>query len=164
MRIGNKSYIVDWQHLIFLAVVGIGILLYLLEARAVSTATNNLLLVQPLSIFAFLLCLFIVPQCFRPADALIEDDRPDDMMQPELPKDPKELIPVGYLAAALGIMVLTLNTVGFDIGIWAFATAAMLICGERRPVMLLLYPAAITIVAVYGFRALMPYPMVTTIL
>jgi hypothetical protein len=40
----------------------------------------------------------------------------------------------------------------------------MLVCGERRPIPLVIYPLAVALVAVYGFRALMPYPMVTTLL
>ena len=65
---------------------------------------------------------------------------------------------------ALGLFVFSLNILGFDIAIWLFALATMLICGERRPIPLALYPVGVALVAVYGFRALMPYPMVTAIL
>ena len=58
----------------------------------------------------------------------------------------------------------TLDVVGFDVGIYLFALATMAICGERRPIPLAVYPVCVALVTVYGFRALMPYPMVTTIL
>lgn len=165
MRVRSKEYVVDWPHLVFLALITGGIGWYLLEARSVSLATNNLLLVQPLSLLGLGLCLFILPQCFRSADQAVDDAREEeDPLQPSQPKETKELLRIGVLGAALGAMIFSISYIGFDIGLWAFAVASMVLCGERRPIALLIYPLAVTIVTVYGFRALMPYPMETTIL
>jgi type IV secretory pathway TrbD component len=166
MQIRGNDYVVDWQHLIFVLLVAAAVGWYLLDARAVSTATNNLLLVQPLSLFALALCAIILPQCLRRADQAAEEDQliEDDPLAPPLPKEGRDLAIVALLGVALGAFVFTLEIVGFDVGIWAFSLVAMMICGERRPLALLVYPLAVALASVYGFRALMPYPMFTTIL
>jgi purine-cytosine permease-like protein len=88
----------------------------------------------------------------------------DDPLAPQLPTEGRELARVGVLGLALGAFVFLLPVIGFDVAIWLFALATMLICGERRPVPLLVYPVAVTLFAIYGFRALIPYPMATTVL
>jgi hypothetical protein len=168
MRIRGRDYSVDWGHLVFVTLIAAYVLWYLLDARSVSLKLNNLLLVEPLALAALALYLTIIPQCFRRAGAEpdAEPDKlaEDDPLAPALPKERAALIRIGILGAALGVFVFSLNTLGFDIAIWLFALTAMLVCGERRPIPLAIYPLAVALAAVYGFRALMPYPMVTTIL
>ncbi len=166
MRIRGHDYRVDWTHLVFITLITAFIVWYWMDARAVSLSVNNLLLVQPLAIFALLMYLLIVPQCFRRVDAVDEPEAStvDDPLAPALPTERRELGRVALLGLALGVFVFTLQILGFDIAIWLFALATMLICGERRPIPLVIYPLAVTLFTVYGFRALMPYPMVTTIL
>ena len=166
MRIRGHEYRVDWTHLVFITLIAAFILWYWLDARSISLSVNNLLLVQPLAIFALLMYLMIIPQCFRRADLAEEAQAPavDDPLAPALPTEGKELGRVALLGVALGLLVFSLNLIGFDIAIWLFALATMLICGERRPIPLAVYPLAVVLVTVYGFRALMPYPMDTTIL
>ena len=166
MRIGGREYTIEWLHLAFITVIAGFIVWYLLDARSVSLDIDNLLLVQPLAIFALIMYVLIVPQCFRRADALDEPEEPaaaDDPLQPKLPEG-RALARVGFLGLALGAFVFSLNTIGFDLAIWLFALATMVVCGERRPIPLIVYPVAVALAAVYGFRALMPYPMVTTLL
>jgi hypothetical protein len=165
MRFRGHDYRVDWTHLIFITLIAAFIIWYWMDARSVSLSVNNLLLVQPLAIFALLMYLLIVPQCFRRADA-VEPDKPavDDPLAPALPTEARELGRVALLGVALGVFVFSLNLLGFDIAIWLFALVTMLICGERRPIPLAIFPLAVALITVYGFRALMPYPMATTIL
>jgi type IV secretory pathway TrbD component len=167
MRIGGRNYKVDWGHLIVATTVAGLCSAYLLDARSTSRDIQNLLLVQPLALFALLMYLLILPQCFKPADAVEEEAAPPP--QQPLGNDAAQLdrsnvLRVGVLAVALGLFVVSLNTIGFDVGIWLFSAVTMFICGERRPLPLLLYPTVLAVLLVYGFRALMPYPMVTTIL
>lgn len=167
MRIGGRNYRVDWGHLIVSTTVAGLCLAYLIDVRSTSLDIQNLLLVQPLALFALLMYLLILPQCFKPADAAEEE--PSAPQQVPLGNDAaqigrSEIGRVIALAAALGLFVVSLNRIGFDIAIWLFCVATMLICGERRPLPLLTYPTAVAVLLVYGFRALMPYPMVTTIL
>lgn len=166
MRIRNQKYTVDWLHLSFVMLIVAAVIWFWCDARGVSLSRNNLLLLQPLAACALLLCAAIVPQCFRHAGAPAEEEVPseDDPLAPKLPRGGKELLRVCALGAALGLMVFSLNVFGFDIALWLFAAAAMAICGERRPLPLTIYPLAVTIVAVYGFRAIMSYPMITFVL
>ena len=166
MRIRGHEYRVDWPHLVFVTLLAAAVLWYLLDARTVSLRINNLLLVQPLALFALLMYLLILPQCFRRADAEAgpQEPTPEDPLAPALPTEFRALARVGVLGAALGVFVFVMNVIGFDIAIWLFALATMLICGERRPIPLAIFPAAVAVVAVYGFRALMPYPMFTAVL
>jgi hypothetical protein len=57
-----------------------------------------------------------------------------------------------------------LDVIGFDVAIWLFSIAVMVICGERRPLQLALFPLAIAVLVVIGFRAILPYPMYTAVL
>jgi small-conductance mechanosensitive channel len=166
LRIRGHVYRVDWGHLLFVALIAAAVLWYLLDARSVSLRVNNLLLVQPVALFALLMVVLIIPQCFQRADREIAGDEQaeDDPLAPALPKEARALIQIGIVAVALGALVFTLNVIGFDIAIWLFCLVVMLVCNERRPLPLILYPIAVTLVLVYGFRALMPYPMVTTVL
>lgn len=165
MRIGGHVYKVDWGHLLFVTLIAVAVLWYLLDTRSVSLRINNVLLVQPVAIFALLMYLLIIPQCFRRADSPEEVEKAaDDPLAPALPREARALIKIGIVAAALGVLVFTLNVIGFDVAIWLFCVVVMLVCNERRPLPLIVYPLAVTLILVYGFRALMPYPMVTTVI
>lgn len=167
MRIKGRTYKVDYGHLVFATLIAGITLWYLLDARSVSTDLNNILLVQPVAIFAILMYLLIIPQCFRRADAEPEEPKAeevDDPLAPKLPTERRQVIRMALLGVALGALVFLMNVIGFDVAIFFFSMAAMAICGERRPHYLLIFAAAVTLVTIYGFRSLMPYPMLTTIL
>ena len=165
MRIRGRGYRIDWLHLSFITLIAAGVLWYLFDARSVSLSVNNLLLVQPLAIFALVMYVLIVPQCFRRTDAAEQDKAPEvyDPLQPQLPEG-RALARVALLGLALGAFVFSLNPLGFDVAIWLFALATMAVCGERRPIPLIVYPLAVALVAVYGFRMLIHYPMPTLLL
>ena len=177
MNFRGRTVSVDWGHLIVLLLIAAATGWYLLDARSVSTAANNLLLIQPLSIIALILVLVILPQCFRVAEQHAdgatpvhetvrarEETKASDLMQPKLPTERVEVIKLLMLAGLLGLFVFLLKPLGFDVAIFLFSAAGMAICGERRPLPLIAFPVIVTLVVVMGFKALMPYPMPTTIL
>jgi Tripartite tricarboxylate transporter TctB family len=172
MQFRGRKLTIDWGHLIVLLLIAGATAWYLLDARAVSLKTNNLLLIQPLSIAALILCAVIVPQCIHFADEVEaekeartgEDIDPAELMQPKLPTERREVIKMLSMGALLGLFVFSLPILGFDVAILLFCIVGMMICGERRPLPLVVFPAAVTVVMVYGFKALMPYPMPTAIL
>lgn len=172
MRIRGRKLIIDWGHLILLMMIAGATTWYILDARSVSLRLNNLLLIQPLSIATLILCAFIVPQCFRFEDEVeaekesrtSEDIDAAELMQPKLPTERREVIKMLSFGALLGLFVFSLPLLGFDLAILLFCAAGMMICGERRPLPLVLFPAAITVLMIYGFKALMPYPMPTAVL
>lgn len=160
-------YRLDWGHLAFVSLIAAAVVWYLLDAMAVSMSMNNLLFIAPVGLFALLLCCAIVPQCFRRTDGGVQRPRRVKSvtgMQELTVGSRKELVQICGLAAALGAMVFLLDAIGFDIAIWLFAVTVMLICGERRPIVLALFPLVSAVVIVGGFRAMLPYPMYTALL
>jgi hypothetical protein len=163
----SGKYRVDWGHLAFVAVIAAAVIWYLSDAMSASMNVKNLLFIGPVGVFAVLLCCAIVPQCIhRVGQVAPQKRRPKDItgVQQLTVNSHKEALQIGLLAATLGALVFLLDVIGFDISLWLFATAVMLICGERRPLMLALFPLALAVIVVSGFRAMLPYPMYTTVL
>ncbi len=157
-------YRVDWGHLALVGVIAAAVIWYLSDAVSVSMSVNNLLFICPVGVFAVLLCCAIVPQCFhRVGQVAPQPRRSKDItgMQELTVNSRKEALQISLLAASLGALVFLLDVIGFDISLWLFAIAVMLICGERRPLMLAVFPLAIALLVVGGFRAMLPYPMYT---
>lgn len=165
MRIGQQRYTIDYGHLALITLIAAAVFWYLLDARSVSLSVNNLLLVQPVALFALAMYLFIIPQCFHRVDKeTSKSPKEKDPLAPTIPSERSDIIRMATLGAALGLLVFLLDVIGFDIGIFLFTAAAMAVCGERRPLHLIGFSLAVTLVGVYGFRALIPFPMHTTIL
>ncbi len=158
MRIGGRVHVVDWGHLAVATFVAAVSLAYLLDARATSLNIQNLLLVQPTAILVLVLYLFVLPQCVRPRPA----EPPE--AEPAPGETPAGLLRIAALAGAFGVFVFTVEEVGYDLGGWAFALAGLWICGERRPLVLLLLPLAFAAAVILGFKAMVPYPMTTRFL
>lgn len=170
----NRRLSVDWGHLTVLVVIAGATLWYNLDARAVSTDLNNLLLLQPVAIVTLLLCLFVAPQCFTfvtddqkplpPARTAESDAGASEgaaAPPPTAGAEGRDLAKMLAMGGLLGLYVFSLGTIGFDVATFLFMVAAMVLCGERRPLALAAFPAAVTFVTIYGFKALMPYPMPT---
>jgi hypothetical protein len=166
MRPGRQTYKVDYGHLLFLIFIAGYVAWFLYDAIHASTRINNLLLVAPTAVQALLLAVFILPQCFRHADSVAAEEDPEqyDPLAPKLPTEKRQVVRMLTLGGALGIFVFSLAFIGFDVAIFLFALVTMAICGERRPLHLVGFCAAVTIVTVYGFKALMSYPMSTLLL
>lgn len=166
MRFRGNEYRIDGGHALFVGLIAAAVIWYLFDARGVSTSINNLLLIQPVAIFALAMVVLIVPQLFVRTDTVVEEQKEEeyDPLAPKLPTERAQVIKMLTLGGALGVFVFALNIIGFDIAIFLFAASTMLVCGERRPLHIIAYSAAVAVVAIYGFRALMPYPMFTAIL
>jgi hypothetical protein len=158
---------VDWGHLLFLAIIAGLVIWYLQDAISVSTNPNNLLLILPVGIVVLGFCAAVVPQCLK-------RDNPSRKVKAHVMKelsadelrtaDRKKLIVIGGMAASLGLYVLLLNIIGFDVATVLFAGAAMFVCGERRPLRLAIYAVLVGGLLTWGFHALLPFPMYTLIL
>lgn len=166
MRLKQQTYKIDYGHLAFLTLITGYISWYLFDTISVSTSVNNLLLVVPLGGCAGLLALVILPQCVSRAQTNEAAESPEqyDPLTPKLPTERRQVVRMVLLGASLGIFVFSLAFIGFDVAIFLFSATAMAICGERRPLHLLVFSTVVTAFAIYGFRALMPYPMFTMLL
>jgi hypothetical protein len=146
-----------WGHLALLAVIVAVIIAYILDARSVSLRTNNLLLIQPAAFIALLLAALVAPQLVQQADPANEDETARRARI-------AELIKVGCLAAAFGVFVFSLETIGFDVGTFVFTAVGLRICGERRIWVMLLYSAFFTAALIYGYQQLVTYPFPLSVL
>ncbi|WP_237214880.1 tripartite tricarboxylate transporter TctB family protein [Falsiroseomonas oryziterrae] len=162
LRIGGRDYRVQWGHVAFLGFIALAIGWYLLDARSVSTSPQNLMFIQPVALFGLGLVLFILPQCLRPArhpaQVPVEADPADEE------DEPGGRVRVIAVTAALGVYAVAIPWLGFDIATWLFILATMAICGERRPLHLLAYPAITAFLLVWGFTLIVPFPMPNTLL
>ncbi|KEQ04214.1 tripartite tricarboxylate transporter TctB family protein [Pseudorhizobium pelagicum] len=147
---------VIWGHLILLTVITGVVVAYLLDARGVSLRTNNLLLVQPAAILAFVLAAFVLPGIFPRADAAEEAETEGETRG--------DLVRVFILIAALAGLAFSLEVVGFDIATFAFMVIGLAVCGERRWWANLLFSAVFTVVLIYGYGTITPFPFPLTIL
>ena len=147
--------VVMWGHLALLTVIGAVVVFYLLDARATSLRVNNLLLVQPAAVIALVLLGLVAVQCVRrvgPAD----EEEPSESLS--------DLGKVGALAAAFGALTLGLERVGFDVATFAFMVVALFICGERRWWLNLTFSTVFTLLLIYGYGAVIPFPFPLTVL
>jgi hypothetical protein len=163
----RAQYEVDWGHLAFVLVMAGAVVWYLLDTVSISISTNNLLFVAPVGGLALLLCLLVIPQCFRPAGAKAEPSETASItgkVQGESPSGKWDLLRIGGVSVSLVFLVALLNPIGFDGAILLFSGAVMWICGERKLLPLIIYPLVVTLVIVLGFRAILPFPMHTIVL
>lgn len=162
MRIGVGRMQVDWGHLAFLAFITGLIVWYILDARSVSLSFNNLLFIQPTALVALVLVAVIIPQCFRRAGGAASEAAAS--RAPAADEERSETARVVAITATLGVYAVAINFIGFDIGTWLFAVASMVICGERRPLYIVVYPVLLSLAVIGAFKALIPFPMFTVVL
>lgn len=157
---------VQWGHLALLAVLGAVILGYLLDARATSLRTNNLILVQPVSILAMILLLLVLPQCFQreaPPDAA-EAEAEDIAAEPVRRETPFELGKILVVMGAFVMLAFMLETIGFDIAVFSFLVLGIYVCGERNWIANIAFSAVFTALLIYGYGAIIPFPFPLAVL
>lgn len=155
----NRKFLgaVEWGHLLLLLLICGVVVAYLLDARATSLRTNNLLLVQPASILALILAAIVLPQCFRRKKDTAEDEAAAEPT-PAAQESWRDLGKIAALAAAFGAFAISLETIGFDVATFIFVALGVYICGERRLWLIGVFSAVFTAAIVYGYQLLVPYP------
>jgi hypothetical protein len=144
---------IAWGHLALVTALAAAAVAYLIDARGVSLHPHNLLFLQPTAILVLVLWAIIALACLR-------GDRSGEAPAQTWPERAKVLALVG----SFGLFILGLERIGYDIAAWAFVTAALAIGGERRPLMLALFPSLFVAAVILAFKAMIPYPLVTAIL
>lgn len=152
---GAKPRRIAWGHLALVTALAAGVLAYLIEARAVSLSPHNLLLLQPTAILVLALWAVIAWGCVRRSAGGPEDGPAGSW---------SERLKVGAMVGAFALYVAGLDTIGYDIAAWAFVLAGLAIGGERRPLMLALFPPVFAAAVILAFKAMIPYPLSTAIL
>jgi hypothetical protein len=153
-RSGHRRRI-EWGHIALITIIAGSALAYLFDARATSTAANNIALVQPAAIFVLILAAIVLSQTLRKAPDAAEADGADKKSPAEIRT---ELARVGLLAAAFGAFALSLETLGFDLATLLFVAMGLYLCGERRFWVIAVYSILFTLIVVTGYQFLVPFP------
>jgi hypothetical protein len=144
---------IAWGHLALVTALTAAAVAYLIDARRVSLHAHNLLFLQPTAILVLVLWAIIALACLR-------GDRSGEAPAQTWPERLKVLALVG----SFGLFILGLERIGYDLAAWAFVTVALAIGGERRPLVLALFPPVFVAAVILAFKAMIPYPLVTAIL
>lgn len=147
---------VAWGHLALLSVIVVTTIAYLFDARGVSTRTTNLLLVQPLAILCVVLAAIVLRGVVAPKEIEADTSAPTETRM--------DLARCVALIAALGFLAFTLERIGFDVATFLFMAFSMAVCGERRWWVNLGFSAIFTVLLIYGYGTITPFPFPLTVL
>ena len=120
-------------------------ILYFWDAFTASAEVMNLILILPLTVLIFLLCVIeFVRQLGRLGEA------------------PPSLEPIASVVPAIslfGLFVLTLPWLGFDVGTFVFVACFLFWHGERRIRWVIGYSLCFASLTALFFSSMLPYPM-----
>jgi hypothetical protein len=122
---------------------------YCIDAVRASTHILNLILILPLSIGVFVMCLAQMVLSIRKGGRRDED----------AVRDGNRIADVLPVAGLFAIYVLSLPWLGFDVGTFVFLAVFLRLHGERRLPWLLGYAIAFAFVTSVFFSQMLPYPM-----
>jgi len=132
---------------------------YFWDAYTASSRIQNLIFIAPL--VATMLVLFAIElftTLFRPSASVEEDD-------PVVAASTAR--PIAAPAAVMAMLVLyaaTLDRVGFDLATFLFVAGSLLAQGERRPLVVLVFPAVFALLVVWMFKSMLTLNMPTWLL
>lgn len=144
---------VEWGHLLLLAAFATFVVWYYGDAQSASTEIENTVLILPASIVALVLSAVVAIQSvhIRKADATAPEEPVADRK-----KLLDEILSPLLFIATLGAYVLSITTIGFDVATTLFLAVGMLICGERRPLVILAFSVLFSAFCVYSLKLVLP--------
>jgi len=137
----------DLPHALFLCAIAGWTIWYFLDARAASPDIQNLGLIAPAAAIVVILCGIGLAETIT---RTIAERTP-------LPWPFARRI-LGTMVL-LGVYVLTMDRIGFDLATWLYILANLLFLGERRIWVLLAVPLGFTAVAIYAFGTILQTPL-----
>jgi hypothetical protein len=151
-RAGGRHITVDVSHLFVLLSIEAFCGWYLLDARASSTDIENLLLIQPAAILAFVVAIFILREVITisPVPGIVAP-------RPRLPS--ATMVKILGSMAMLGGYVGAMSFLGFDIATAAYVCGSLLVLGERRVAVLVIAPILFSAVTIFAFRQVVSIPL-----
>jgi putative tricarboxylic transport membrane protein len=161
MRIGRMRLEGPWGDMgLLLVFVGFTIW-YFQDAYRASPAIENLLLIGPASAVALALGFFLL---LRTVPRL----RLTRQVAPPTGEDAKDEFrerhgPVAAIGALVAY-VLAMPFIGFDVATFLFIALGMLIQGERRPLVLIVFPVLVAGLVVYALKNILFVPVPTLLM
>lgn len=156
LRLAGRRLVVDTPHVAFVSAIVGFCAWYLFDARGASTNVQNLLLIEPTAILVFVLYAFILRDVVtieRPAGSL------SAMPTEREPLTPRFRRRIFGAMAVLGLYVLAMAEIGFDVATFLYVLATLFLLGERRVAVLFLVPLLFCAIAIYAFGTLLSLPV-----
>lgn len=147
MQLTRRNYHICLDILFALA-LGVACLWYLFDAYSASARTTNLILILPATITGALLAVIIAVQSALAARRSPETGSPskEEGKAAEPPAiDPRSFAIMGCFV----VYVLLMDRIGFDASTFLFVLISIVILGERRIYLLLLYTVIFTVLNIY---------------
>ena len=146
---------IAWGHVVLLIGIAMVVLWYLRDTYMASHQIGNLVFILPVSVITLALCTAVLVQTVREAGTTETADA-------QAPAKPWiERYGAVLMMALFALFVLGSDRIGFDICAYLFIALAIVVQGEKRPLVVLAYPAIFVGLITYGFKAVVPVPMPT---
>jgi putative tricarboxylic transport membrane protein len=155
LRVAGQQFVVDAPHVAFVSAIVGFCTWYLFDARIASTNVQNLLLVEPAAIVV--LVLYVVT--LRDAVTVERLGSPRPSVSPREQLTPHFRRRIFGAMALLGLYVLTMAAIGFDLATFLYVLATLRLLGERRLTVLLLVPLLFCAIVIYAFGTLLSLPV-----
>jgi putative tricarboxylic transport membrane protein len=139
---------------------------YLTDALRVSWNIRNIILIVPLAGIVLVAALYELAKQAALGLGWLQTSEPDAASggDPERSQSRGDLIRGMVLLSFLGVLVFSMSTVGFDVAIFAFILASLMLLESGKYLGKLFFAAVFTFVVVSGARFLLPFPMHTIFL
>jgi len=165
MRKTSSKVGLDWGHVGLLGLFVLGTLVFLYDTLSESFRLENVIVILPVSALVIVLCVVqMVRQVLRRrAQPLVAKDIDTDQ-QGSADANPKrwiELVKVPAFMSLLGLYILGLIYVAFDLSTFLFLFLALWLQGEKRLVFGAIYAAVLALALTWGLTYMVPFPFPT---
>ncbi len=159
MHLGPYRIKADWGHLALAGFIASFCLWYLNDARSSSPRADNLLLILPASLLAIVLFVIIVVKEIKlvriapDVDSVVETTGRGPAIASNL-----------HVPAFMGIMgmyVLSMPYIGFDVATFLFMASSLLIQGERRWPVIVGFSLVFAVLVTWSFKMILSAPVPT---
>jgi putative tricarboxylic transport membrane protein len=161
MRIGSFRIDANWGHLAGVTAGAAFIVWYMLDTYRASSSIQNIGLIVPAGIGALGLYLFIVVQDVKivRVNAAEAGPRPNGLMSIST-----ENWRVPAFMVLLGLLLIGMAYIGFDIAAVLFIASGLYILNERRWLLLIIYSILFGLGVTYFFTSMLSLPISTLVI
>jgi len=175
MRKFLSKYQCDWAHISFLIALLLVISFYLSDAVLASHKAENLMMILPVSLIGIGICLWqirlsISPRASSPDNTPSSTSAPNDLSTASKPLNApvesstqrwlfKYRVPI--FMGLLGLYLIGLIYVAFDLATFFFIWLSLVLQGERRKVLAFIYALLFALGVTWCLKLMVPFPFTT---
>jgi hypothetical protein len=153
-KIADRTFAVDTPNILFATALAGWVAWYCWDAWHANAAVENMILILPVSLAGVALYCFVVAGCIKRVSQAEEPCLPSNE-----PMGRGLAIKIIGSMAMLAALVLAGPLIGFDIATFAYMLGMMIFLGERRILVLLLFPLVFSAAVIYCFGTLLATPL-----